>query len=429
MSPTHVSPKRIVLCALGSHGDLHPALAVGKSLRRRGHSVALATDLRYRGKVEADGLEFARLRPGADDFGSVQALYAKINRLGTGTEFIIRDMILPWLEQSAEDLLVACKGADLLVSHPIAYAAPAVAEKLRIPWVGTALQPIVFMSAEDPPVLPQARWLQRMRGAGPAPFRLVNALGRALTSRWMRPVKRLRSSWGLPPGAHPLFGGLFSPHLNLALFSRVLAEPKADWPEKTRVTGFPFHDEEGPFEGEPALDAFLSAGTAPVLFTLGTTAVLDPGRFYEESLAAVEALGKRAVFLVGAEPAHRPLGALPASVMTLGYVPFARLMPRACAIVHQGGVGTTGQALRSGRPQVVVPWANDQPDNAARVARLGAGLTLSRRGYRKASVMKALEDVLSAESIRASAERAGASVRAECGAEAASDAIESLLPS
>ena len=57
---------------------------------------------------------------------------------------------------------------------------------------------------------------------------------------------------------------------------------------------------------------------------------------------------------------------LPKGVVAFDYAPFSLLFPRAAAIVHHGGIGTTGQAMRSGRPSLVMPCAWDQPDNAER---------------------------------------------------------------
>ena len=107
-----------------------------------------------------------------------------------------------------------------------------------------------------------------------------------------------------------------------------------------------------------------------MVFTLGTSAVGAPGRFYEESLAAVRAVGCRAVLLVGRQGASRQV-AVPDGVIAVDYAPHAALFPRAAAVVHQGGAGTLHHALASGRPMIVVPFAHDQPDNADRARRLG----------------------------------------------------------
>ncbi|HEX7080592.1 MAG TPA: nucleotide disphospho-sugar-binding domain-containing protein [Gammaproteobacteria bacterium] len=99
---------------------------------------------------------------------------------------------------------------------------------------------------------------------------------------------------------------------------------------------------------------------------------------------------------------------------------------RASAIVHHGGVGTTGQALRSGRPMLVVPHSHDQPDNALRVCRLGVARKLPPRQYRAERVARELERLLDG-TYRARAEAIAAVVRGEGGADAAAEAIERLL--
>jgi UDP:flavonoid glycosyltransferase YjiC (YdhE family) len=128
---------------------------------------------------------------------------------------------------------------------------------------------------------------------------------------------------------------------------------------------------------EPAeLEAFLAAGDAPIVFTLGSTAVHNPGNFYKASVTAVRMLERRAV-LIGAKGFS---GIDSAEVLTVPYAPYSRIFPWAAAIVHQGGSGTTGQALLAGHPQLIVPYGWDQPDNGARVVRLGVGLCLARSG-------------------------------------------------
>src|SRR5262249_35745081 len=155
----------------------------------------------------------------------------------------------------------------------------------------------------------------------------------------------------------------------LAMFSPVIGPPQADWPPKTTQTGFPFYEGDG--ELPPEVAAFLDAGDPPIVFTLGSSAVGAPGVFYDESVGAVRRLGGRAVLLVGRH-ADRPVTeALPGSILVVDYAPHAPLFRRARAIVHHGGIGTTAQALRAGRPMLVVPHAHDQQDNARRVARLG----------------------------------------------------------
>ena len=55
--------------------------------------------------------------------------------------------------------LPAAQDADLLISHVLTYSTPLVAERLGKPWLSTALQPLGFFSAFDPPVLAPAAFL------------------------------------------------------------------------------------------------------------------------------------------------------------------------------------------------------------------------------------------------------------------------------
>jgi UDP:flavonoid glycosyltransferase YjiC (YdhE family) len=246
----------------------------------------------------------------------------------------------------------------------------------------------------------------------------------------MEPVYRLRRDAGLARGRHPLFEGLHSPALVLALFSRALAEPQKDWPPNARVTGFAFYDRRDRAGDaavpDPALVEFLDAGPPPVVFTLGSAAVWADRDFYAESIEAARALGTRALLLVGDE-ANRPAGPLPEGVAAFDYAPYSELFPRAAAVVHHGGVGTTGQALRAGVPSLVVPFSHDQFDNGARVARRGAARTLPRKRYRAARAARELRPLLNGPAYAARAAELASLVRGEDGTRAACDLIESLL--
>ncbi len=247
------------------------------------------------------------------------------------------------------------------------------------------------------------------------------SLGEWATRGWIPEVFALRKELGLPRGANPLFA--HSPRLSLALFSKWLADRPPDWPPQTVVTGFPFYDrgEAAP----PELDPFLAAGPPPVVFTLGSSAVRAAGNFFHESLAAAQRLGVRAVLVAGSDPQGLP-PRLPENVLAIPYAPHAEVMPRGAVTVHQGGIGTTAQALRAGKPELIVPFGHDQFDNANRVKRLGAGEILTRQRYTAVNVERALRRLLTERSYAEAAARLGERVRAERGSEAAADAIERL---
>jgi UDP:flavonoid glycosyltransferase YjiC (YdhE family) len=171
---------------------------------------------------------------------------------------------------------------------------------------------------------------------------------------------------------------------------------------------------------------FLDDGPPPIVFTLGSAAVLDAGQFYVESAAAARMLGRRAILLTGSGGQNCP-SPLPPGVAVCEYAPFSELFPRAAAIVHHGGIGTTTQALRAGRPMLVMPYSYDQPDNAERVARLGVARTISRGRYTASHAAAELDRLLTNSAYAERAAVVGARVGAEDGVTIACDALEAAL--
>ncbi len=421
---------RILLATIGSLGDLHPLIALGVELRRRGHTVRFCSSATYRSRIEALGFGFDPLHPDASPENEAMAhLVKEIMDPRKGAERLLRKFIMPHLAATYADLLRAVTGhpaIDLLVSGELVYPAPLIAEKLGVRWASYTTAPMSFFSVHDPPVLPPfPKLAQVFRWLGPGVTRLGIQAIKLVTRKWSEPVRDLRAKLGLPPGRDPICEGKFSPQLVLALFSRVLADPQPDWPANTVITGFPFYDGEAERDPLPAeLTQFLESGQPPIVFTLGSAAVLDPGRFYPESAEAARLLKKRAVLRVGRNPPPAPL---PEGVVAFGYVRFSELFPRAAAVVHQGGVGTTGQALRAACPMLIMPYNFDQPDNAARMVRLGTGRLISRKSYSAARAAQELKLLLDGSNYRRKATELGSVVRGEAGSSVACDALERLL--
>ncbi|MBI4060965.1 MAG: glycosyltransferase family 1 protein [Elusimicrobia bacterium] len=414
---------RIILATFGSHGDLNPFLAVGAGLKARGHSVAVAAAPSYKADVERIGLEHAPLRPDLDA-SDLKTLERALNPRW-GAEVIIRELLMPALRESYADLEKAAAGADLLVSHALTYAAPVLAEKKGLRWLSSSLQPLMFFSRYDPPVLAPAPWLAALRPLGPRVNGPLLRLLKRLSYSWGGPVRALRRDLGLGPGQDPIFEGQHSPYGTLALYSGLFARPQPDWPPRVTVCGFPFWDEDlGGRPPDPRLEAFLAAGEKPVVFTLGSTAVRVAGDFYRRAAEAARLMGRRAVLLAG--DGVEALGPLPPGVFTAASAPYHLLFPRCAAIAHSGGVGTTAQALRSGAPQLIAPFAHDQFDNAARVARMGVGVQIGKRPT-ASKLAAALSRLLRDDGLKRRAARIGAAVRAENGVALACGAIEDAL--
>ncbi|CAN5466206.1 glycosyltransferase [soil metagenome] len=345
---------------------------------------------------------------------------AQITRaIAASDTFLFEKIMTPYLESATRQLITAAQGASAIVGGTFAAGVAVTADHLGLPLISVALQPTVVFSAYDPPLLPRAPWLGPASG-GPRLWlnRVTIAIGRATTNHWTRPINALRRKLELPKTrANLFFDAGRRAALSLGLYSPLLGPRQADAPANFEVVGYAAYDSDlgGPAILPPALDTFLAAGPAPLVFTLGSAAVNIPGDFYRESLAAARRLGRRAVLLLG------PYGDLSvaegaADAIALAYAPFSLLFPRAAAIVHQGGVGTTQQALRAGRPQLVVPHLGDQFDNGARIARLGVGATLARESYRSEAVATRLEKLLNDADLVVMAARLGETAAREDGA-------------
>jgi UDP:flavonoid glycosyltransferase YjiC (YdhE family) len=412
--------KRVLIVTTGSLGDLHPYLAIGLELLSRGAAVTIATNNYYRTKVERTGLGFTPMGPHIAPVNS--EVMQRAMDLKKGAEYLLRQIIYPGVPAAYAEVMDAVPRTDIIVTHPLAYAAQIAAEKTGLPWISTVPTPTVFFSRFDPPVLAPYPFLTKLRPLGPDLNGLIIRLARATTKPWMAPISRFRASLGLVPGHDPLFEGQHSPQRVLALFSRVMAEPQPDWPPRTLITGFAFYDQFDHGLGlDPELQRFLDAGPAPVVFTLGSAAVMQAGAFYKESLAAIRRLGCRAVLLAGDNSIPEPL---PLGTVVFPYAPFSKILPRASVVVHPGGIGTTAQALVAGRPMLVVPYAFDQPDNAARVERLGVARVIRRKDYTARRVTAEVDRLLSDTSYGTAALEIGSRIKDEDGVRSACDVID-----
>jgi UDP:flavonoid glycosyltransferase YjiC (YdhE family) len=417
---------RIVLTSFGTLGDIHPLIGLALELQRRGHVPVLAVPELFRPKIVSLGLEFAPVGPILDPDDN--RLVAMLMDIRKGTERTLRDILFPAIRQSYRELLAAVEakgGADLMLAGELVYQAPIVAEVTGIPWASYVLAPLSFFSRYDAPVLPPYPMLARLQPALPGMGRVIARFARWVTRSWPEPIYQLRSELGLGRGPDPIFEAKHSPYLVLAMFSPLLGDPQPDWPAATKTTGFVFYDgNAGHRDLPPPVEQFLQQGPAPLVFTLGSAAVLDAGDFYQQSALAAGLLGQRAILLVGSDPRNTPRE-VPQNVCVANYAPYSRLFPRASVIIHQGGVGTTAQALNSGKPMLVMPYSHDQPDNARRVRRLGVARVIRRSRYTAELAARKIT-LLENARLRRRAARIGEQLHREDGLKAACDALETL---
>lgn len=389
----------------------------------------MATASEYRAKVENAGLAFEAVRPSfADIERDLQLDRAQITqRCVARPDFLFRKVVAPHLQASFEDLLRLSADADLLITSSLAFGARLAAEKRAIPWIGIALQPFMFLSAFEPLVIPQSAalsgLLRRLRPRGRA---VLLSLLKTLSAPLVRPVHRLRARVGLAPTrVNPLFEGQFSERGAVGLFSPLLGPVQPDYPRPTLLAGFAWFDQDE----VPASDLdlrlrnFLDAGPAPLVFTLGSLIVHSPGDFYRHGAAVADALRCRAVLLVGEGQVEACAALQSTTIFVAAYAPHSFVFARAAAIIHHGGIGTLAQALRAGRPQLIVPFFADQLDNAARVHALGVALVMTPRQFDARSALAPMRRLMTDPAMVARAAAVGTQVAAEDGAATAARLI------
>lgn len=331
------------------------------------------------------GLEFI-------SWGKAEAFEAMIRdpriwKVGQGTK-----VVFDFAAKAMEPYLAAiesCEKADLILAPVTAFAGRLAREKHGTPLITVHLQPAVFLSVHETPLLhPAMKWLRAM----PVWFKkALFSLPNPLDLFALPKVRRICEAHGVKPPRSLWREWWDSPDGVIAFFPEWFAAPQPDWPKSLLQWTFPLEDlaKEQPLS--PALQAFLAAGERPVVFTPGSANV-QATRFFDVAAKAVAKVGCRAVF-VTREPSQVPAN-LPLQIHVEAYAPFSTLLKHASVFVHHGGIGTMSQAFAAGVPQLIMHMAHDQPDNADRVERLGAGIGLSVRQFTPDRVAKELRRLL-----------------------------------
>jgi len=383
----------VLLVPLGSHGDIHPFVGIGLGLRARGHRVRMIVNPFFAPLVEGVGLELIPLGT-ADEYRRLNQ-HPDLWHRTRGTRLIfslLGSFIRPMYRLIAEH---CTPGETVMAASTLALGARVAQDRLGIPTATIHLQPTVIRSAIAPakvPGVPMAPWVPPWvrRAIYFAADRLV------IDPLLAPPLNSFRREIGLDP-VRRVMDYWHSPQRVIGLWPQWFAPPQPDWPQQVRLTGFPLYDERGFTKLPDELVAFLNGGDQPIAFTPGS-AMWNGRRFFEQSIAACQLLGRRGLLLTR-HYEHVPAN-LPSTVRHIEYAPFSELLPRCDALVHHGGIGTCAQALAAGVPQLVMPNAHDQPDNAARLVRLGVARIIEPQEYRPAIVARALAELLDSSEVR-----------------------------
>ena len=379
----------IILATMGTDGDVFPYLGLGAALLKREHRVTLAAPETYQDRATDFGLEFESLVSTAD----VQRM---LSNPDLWDPFRSGPMMAKWgnpMIPYQYELLarLASEPDSVMVANPGVIAARLVQEKQHCPMASLLLQPGVLPSCTAPPSMPGGMNIPTWF---PYPlrklyWRVVDFAGYLLVAR---SLNRFRAKLGLSP-IRRFFRWWLSPELVIVMFPEWNAAPQPDWPPQLRLVGFSrFDGVQNELPGD--IRQFCEAGAPPIVFTLGT-GMMHAKDFFREAVAACESIGARGLLLTK-YPDVIP-DELPETIRHFQFAPFRVLLPLCKAIVHHGGIGTTAAALEAGCPQLVMPLAWDQPDNATRIQKLGVGTALNSRHRKFQHLSRALIELTTPE--------------------------------
>jgi rhamnosyltransferase subunit B len=413
----------VLLVALGSSGDVFPYIGLGRALRARGHRVTLLANSHFEPVIRSSQLDYVELGTEAD-YRSITENPSLWNPI-SGARLIVEGLVLRNMRRTFEIVEQRKVPGQTVIAAPFtAFGARLAHERLGIPLVTVCLQPSALRSVRQPAVIWPLPLSPRMPGAW-------NQLWFGLSDRAFfdplvrRPTNELRAEIGLNPVRGSFTDWSLSAARVLGLFPEWFAPEAADWPASVRLCQFPLYDTSDLTPTSLPASAFLDAEPPALVFTPGS-ANRHASAFFGAAVEACRIMGARGV-LVSSFQDHLPTD-LPPFVQVLDSVPFSQLFNRAAAVVHHGGIGTSAHALAAATPQLIMPMAFDQHDNAARLERLGVARSLSPRRFRGAAVARLLGELLGSPSVAASCRLLGDRIRGVAPLEDACCWVERAVP-
>jgi len=427
-----VRPRRLLVAMFQGGGNIPLLLPIVGRLVTRGHDVRvvvgpgvrasrLAVSEHLDGALHSTGARVSRLRAPV-----VHPLDASPRALG-----LVRGWVPPafrsiaaeagvarWIPHWAAEIVheLGREPADTVVADFVLVGALVAAEAAAVPSVALVHNVYRGRVRGRPPWGPG--WPSRTGVVG----RIRNAAGtlisNSIQARDALPyLNRARHELGLPP-LRPYVAQEERASRVVVLTSPTF-DPSMGFPPNVRLVGTPLGDEPSP----PATAMCCPGDRRPLLLVSLSTLEQGQVAVMERILSALAPLPVRALVTLG--PLDPSRFTPPGNVVLQRFVPHRSVLPRAAAIVTQCGLGTVMKALAHGVPLVGIPLVGDQPENAARIQALGAGVRLPPDAHPR-RIRRAIERVLADPSFRSRAERVARAIASEEPVTAAVEEIESV---
>jgi sterol 3beta-glucosyltransferase len=410
---------KITILTYGSRGDVQPFLALAVGLQKAGHVVKLAAPHRFESFIGAHNIPFVPLA------GDPEIISQRLNDVGANPIGMLRVMsgyIFSVADQVVRQAFTACDDADLIVhSFLFTTGGHSLARRLNVPDVSVQTFPIFAPTHAFPPVsmpdLPPgllsyfSHWLTTQT------FWHGGNMGYRRLRKFDPETFDLDLRWPFTPDDTRLTTPLL-----LACSPTVIPRPD-DWSAPhIHIPGYFFLNTSDTYQPPAVLADFLTDGEPPVCVTFGSMIHRNAERIYRAVMAALEKTKNRGIILTGWSGLQE--NPLDGKVLVTESIPHDWLFPRCKGAIHHGGAGTTAAGLVAGIPNIVVPFAADQPFWGKRVHALGAGpRPIPVKKLTAEKLIKALVEA-DEDGIRNSAQAAARKIRKEDGVLSAVRLIE-----
>lgn len=331
---------KIAILTLGTRGDVQPYAVLGQGLQQRGHEVTLSTAKNFEALVRSYGLQFM---PVEADFQSVLDS-EEGKKMMKGNPLAIRRNLKTWVYPLITDSLkvfyALARESDLVLYH-VKTLADTFADQFPEKMVRASVLPIMEPTSAfvNPALsgLPIPGWLY------PLSYTLANKSMFLLSA----PIKAFRKAAGLPAKYKvPAVRNVYS-------MSPAFLPLPPEYAPTSSFQGFWMEQETQTLS--PALETYLAAGAPPLLITFGSMPFQCKMDLQQAILKVVKNLNTRVIVVRGWGLQHTGVLENHAEVLVIDSAPYAALFPRVKAIVHHGGIGTTAECLRAGKPFFICP--------------------------------------------------------------------------
>lgn len=374
---------KVALVTLGSAGDLYPFLEMGRVLQHAGHEVHVLTQAPYQPLVEVEGLLFDAIASQRDHDRTLThpKLWHPIDGLGV----LWRHLAVPAVEPTVEALDRLSRPRDggtplVVIANPLCVGARFAFDRWpeRVRWATAYTAPLALREPAGPLFFGThavPRWVP------PAAKALVwRAIDRWKLEPMARPrLETWQRHWKTTALAPSVFGDwMHSPVSRIGLYPDWWGSSRPQRvPPTFNAIGFPLYRPASAPSMPAPVRRFLGAPGPLAILYLGSAAPHTP--LATRVTGALAAVGYRTLHITpflrdhctDAPNTASPDHASGPAVLRAGPLPLHEVLQHASLLVHHGGIGTLAEGWDAGVPQLLLPQAYDQFDNAQRAT--GAG--------------------------------------------------------